>query len=124
MTPTDRSAPIDLRDALAASELNFRTFFDSIDDLLFVLDIEGNIIKVNRTVIDRLGYAEDELLGRHVLMVHPEARREEAGAIVGAMLAGTEQFCPCPCSAATGRSSPWRPAWCRACGTAGRRCSA
>jgi PAS domain S-box-containing protein len=96
MTSVNRSADIDLRDALAASELNFRTFFDSIDDLLFVLDIDGNIIKVNRTVIDRLGYPEDELLGRHVLMVHPEARREEAGAIVGAMLAGTEQFCPVP----------------------------
>ncbi|MBV5337463.1 MAG: PAS domain S-box protein, partial [Deltaproteobacteria bacterium] len=78
------------------SEVNFRSFFDSIDYFLFVLDQDGLIINVNTTVIRRLGYTEAELSGQHVLTVHPEDRREEAGRIVAGMLAGTETVCPVP----------------------------
>ena len=81
---------------LKVSEENFRTFFSSIADLLFVLDTNGNMIDVNETVLRRLEYTKEELLGQSVLMVHPEARREEAGIIVGEMLAGTKDFCPVP----------------------------
>ena len=46
------------------SRQNFDTFFNTIDDLLFVLDADGNMIHVNETVCRRLGYSEAELLGR------------------------------------------------------------
>ena len=81
---------------LKKSEDNFRTFFDSIADLLFVLDANGIMIDVNQTVIRRLEYSKEELLGQSVLVVHPEARRQEAGQIVGEMLAGIKDFCPVP----------------------------
>ncbi|MEI6435626.1 MAG: PAS domain S-box protein [Bacteroidota bacterium] len=85
-----------MEDALKSSEENFRTFFSSIADLLFVLDGNGNMIDVNETVIRRLQYTKEELTGQSVLMVHPEARREEAGRTVAAMLARTVDFCPVP----------------------------
>ena len=88
---------------LQESESNFRTFFDTIDDFLFVLDSAGNIMHVNRVVMERLGYAEAELVGRSVLAVHPEARREEAKTIVGAMLAGDADYCPVPLQCVDGR---------------------
>ncbi|MFZ4549389.1 MAG: PAS domain S-box protein, partial [Bacteroidales bacterium] len=75
---------------------NYETFFNTIDDFLFVLDEQGNIIHTNTTVTKRLGYTTDELLGKSVLMVHPEDPRQEAGRIVGEMLAGTADFCPVP----------------------------
>jgi len=75
---------------------NFDTFFNTIDDLLFVLDADGTMIHVNETVCRRLGYSEAELLGRPVLDVHPPLRREEAGRIVAAMLSGEADFCPVP----------------------------
>ncbi len=75
---------------------NYETFFNTIDDFLFVLDEQGNIIHTNTTVTNRLGYTAEELLGMSVLMVHPENRRQEAGRIVGEMLAGTADFCPVP----------------------------
>jgi len=81
---------------LILSETNFRTFFDSIADLLFVLDGNGNIIDVNESVIKRLEYSKEELKGKSVLAVHPEARQEEAGRIVAAMLEHKEDFCPVP----------------------------
>jgi len=81
---------------LEQARKNFDSFFNTIDDLLFVLDAEGRMVHVNQTVCRRLKWSEAELVGRHVLSVHPEARREEAGRIVGEMLAGTAAFCPVP----------------------------
>jgi diguanylate cyclase (GGDEF)-like protein/PAS domain S-box-containing protein len=81
---------------------NYETFFNSIDDFLFVLDGQGRIIHINNTVTSRLGYSEEELIGQSVLAVHPPERREEAGRIVGEMLAGTAEFCPVPISTKSG----------------------
>ena len=95
-TARDITARKQAEDALKSSEENFRTFFSSIADLLFVLDGNGNMIDVNETVMRRLEYTKEELIGQSVLFVHPEARRAEAGDTVAAMLAGTKDFCPVP----------------------------
>ena len=81
---------------------NYETFFNTIDVFLFVLDQDGNIMHVNTTVINRLGYSWDELAGKPVLMLHPPERREEAGRIVGEMLNGITTFCPVPIVTKTG----------------------
>jgi PAS domain S-box-containing protein len=95
------------RDVAAARwRQNFDTFFNTIDDLLFVLDQDGTIVHVNQTVCGRLGYAEEELVGRSVLDVHPADRREEAGRIVAAMLAGDAAFCPVPVVTRDGEQIP------------------
>lgn len=52
--------------ALLESERKFRTLFDSANDSLFILDLEGNIKDVNRTACERLGYTKDELTSMHV----------------------------------------------------------
>jgi diguanylate cyclase (GGDEF)-like protein/PAS domain S-box-containing protein len=83
-------------DALKQTRQNYETFFNTIDEFLFVLDEQGNIIHTNTTVIDRLGYTREELLGKSVLMVHPSERRDEAGRIVDEMLRGVAEFCPVP----------------------------
>jgi len=75
---------------------NYESFFNSIDEFLFVLDMEGRILHANSTVYNRLGYTKDELYGMSVLTVHPEERREEALAIVQAMLRGEAVSCPVP----------------------------
>jgi PAS domain-containing protein len=41
---------------LEQTRKNYEAFFNSIDEFLFVLDDGGNIIHVNKTVIERLGY--------------------------------------------------------------------
>jgi PAS domain S-box-containing protein len=85
---------------------NYETFFNRIDDFLFVLDEQGKILHVNDIVIKRLGYKKEELLGESVLMVHPPERREEAGRIIGEMLAGTAEFCPVPIATKAGWQIP------------------
>ncbi|MEI8202584.1 MAG: PAS domain S-box protein [Bacteroidota bacterium] len=81
---------------LKTSEENFRTFFSSIADLLFVLDGYGNILDVNNTVLERLEYSKEELIKKSVLLIHPEQRREETAHNVEEMLAGARDFCPVP----------------------------
>jgi len=85
---------------------NYEVFFSSIDDFLFVLDEQGNMIHTNETVVNRLGYSPEELFGRSVLMVHPPERRDEAARIVAEMLAGTTEFCPVPLMTRSGSQIP------------------
>jgi len=85
---------------------NYESFFNAIDDFIFILNEQGNILHANSTVIERLGYTTNELAGKTVLMVHPEARRAEAGRIVGEMLAGTATMCPVPLMSKDGTQIP------------------
>jgi PAS domain S-box-containing protein len=80
----------------AHDEINFGNFFNDIDDFLFVLDLQGNIVEINNAVISILGYSKDELIGESILTVHPPELREKAQIIVGQMLTGKKSICPLP----------------------------
>ncbi len=81
---------------------NIETLFDSIDEMVFVMDMQGNIIRVNGTVSKRLSYAPGELTGTNVLLLHVPERRDEALRIVQGMIAGTIDSCPVPVVAKDG----------------------
>ncbi len=81
-------------EAVKQARHNFETFFDTIDEFLYVLDEQGRILHTNETVTRRLGYTREELFRQPVLMVHPPDRRDEVGRTVQGMLAGTMDFCP------------------------------
>jgi len=91
---------------LEQTRQNYEAFFNTIDDFLWVIDGNGDIIHTNETVHNRLGYSDDELLGESVLKVHPENRRDEAWHIVGEMLQGTAEFCPVPVVSNSGIQIP------------------
>ncbi|MEI7663923.1 MAG: PAS domain S-box protein, partial [Bacteroidota bacterium] len=88
------------------TQKNYNTFFNTIDDFLFVLDIQGNIIQTNSTVTNRLGYSTDELTGKSVLFVHPPEMREEASDMVKDMLAGKTSVCLVPVMTKAGMRIP------------------
>jgi PAS domain S-box-containing protein len=91
---------------LKQSQQNFEMLFNSIDDMLFVLDAQGKIVHLNKAVIRRLGYTREELIGQPVLVVHPPELREEAARVVAAMLAGEEVSCPVPVITREGKRIP------------------
>jgi PAS domain S-box-containing protein len=91
---------------MSAMNDNLQVFFDTIQDFLFVLDVEGRIRHMNRTVTERLGYSEAELCGKSVLEVHPPGRRDEASCIVQSMLEGTREYCPVPLMTKAGQLIP------------------
>ena len=102
----DKEELLRARQVLVDSEINHRAFFDTINDFLFVMDGQGNIIQVNRTVLEQLGYPEADLIGRSVLAVHPTDRHDEARRIIGNMLAGNRDSCPIPLQTTDGRLIP------------------
>ena len=98
------------------SESNFRTFFETIGDIITVADEQGNILFGNKAVFDKLGYSLDELLQMTVPDLHPAEKRQEAGEIVQAMLRGERSNCPIPLQTKDGNFIPvetriWRGRW-------------
>jgi len=91
---------------LADNEANFRTLYNSINDFVFVLNTQGDILYTNDYVTARLHYPGAELVGKSVLTVHPPERREEAMRIVGEMLAGSTAHCLVPLLTRDGQLIP------------------
>ena len=48
--------------ALRESEKRYRTLFDSASDAIFIQDLAGHILEVNRAACDQLGYSREDLL--------------------------------------------------------------
>ena len=95
-----------VEDSIKETRRNYETFFNAIDELLFVLDEQGNIIHTNSTVNKRLGYTKQELIGNPVEMVHPPERCDEVHRIVSDMLNGLREFCPVPIMTKSGVQIP------------------
>jgi PAS domain S-box-containing protein len=81
---------------------NLSLLFNSIDEMIFILDMEGHILMVNDTAIRRLRFSRNELIGMGVLSLHVPERRDEALQIVQGMIAGTVDTCPVPLLAKDG----------------------
>lgn len=81
---------------IKASEENLKSFFNNVDELIFILDDKGNIIETNETVEKRLGYKKNELLNKPILSVHPPKRKNEVIKIVQEMIEGKRENCPIP----------------------------
>ncbi len=110
---TDRwRVEMQLRD----NEANFRAFFESMDDLVFVATPTGSIRYVNQAVTRKLGYSTEELLGTSLLALHPVERRREAQRNLGQLLTGRRDSCPLPLMAKNGQllamdNRAWRGQW-------------
>lgn len=82
--------------ALQESERNFRTFFETMDDMIVVGTRDGKILYTNPAVCQKLGYTPDDLAAMHILDFHPAQKRSEAESIFSAMLQGERDVCPLP----------------------------
>jgi two-component system cell cycle sensor histidine kinase/response regulator CckA len=75
----DISARREAELALARSEWQFRTLFDSIGDAVMITEPGGRFLEVNQVVLDRLGYTREEMLALPVAAtMDPVSPEEEA----------------------------------------------
>jgi PAS domain S-box-containing protein len=92
--------------ALHESEANFRTFFESMTDMVVVCTTEGRILHTNAAFTQALGYTPGEFKGMHLLDLHPADRRREAEEIIAAMLRGECENCQLPLACKDGSLLP------------------
>ncbi len=93
-------------EAIAEAKSNLESLFDTIDDLLFIVNMEGNIIHTNAAVGKKLGYSAEAVLKKHVLDFHPEEQWDKARASIEGMLAGTCKSCFVPLKTSSGNLIP------------------
>lgn len=85
---------------------NYETFFNTIDDFLFVFDEDGNIVDTNQTVRERLGYTDDELSNKSVMMVRPKEFWDQAQSALIDLLNGKIAYCSIPLLTKSGVQIP------------------
>lgn len=65
----------DQQRALAASEARLRSLFEQAPDGMTLVDADGRMLLVNRNMGELFACAPEQLVGQHVNMLLPEARR-------------------------------------------------
>jgi PAS domain S-box-containing protein len=62
---------VEMEHAVRESQRNLQRFFDGVDDFLFVLDTQGNMLFCNQAVVNRLGYTLSAIQGMPFQDIHP-----------------------------------------------------
>ncbi len=75
---------------------NLQALFNSIDDFVFIFDLDGSILKFNFSVPYRLGYSKEELLSKNCFDLHPPNRRDDAIKTRANINAGKTDLCTIP----------------------------
>ena len=83
-------------DKLKESEANFRTFFESMDDLVVVGNRQGDLFFTNGAATKKLGYSSDDLKSMNMFDFYPLHFRAEADQAFGEMLAHKKDMSSLP----------------------------
>ncbi|MFO7918093.1 MAG: PAS domain S-box protein, partial [Anaerolineae bacterium] len=115
-THTDITQRKRFEQALRESEQNFRSFFESITDIVLVCQPDGTILFANQAASSILDHPPEDLIGRNALGLHPPEYRAEAESLLRDMMAGEADLCNLPLQAAGGsnvavESRIWSGRW-------------
>lgn len=95
-----------LVDTLSVTTENYRTLFDTIDDIITIADTAGNIVFANKGAVSKLGYCFEEFIGKPILQLHPADKRKEAELILKSMFGKERDSCPLELEAKDGHIVP------------------
>ncbi len=102
--------------ALKEQEKNFRSFVETIDDMIFIADTGGKILYTNTTLGRKLGYNLAQLGELEVLNLYYSGLQEEVEDSFRQMIEGKGSVCLVPMQTATGQFIPiesrvWQGQW-------------
>lgn len=80
----------------AARERNFRTFFDTLDDIVLIFDMEGNVLHVNRRAREKLGFSYSEMRQMRFSSFYHIDNQQEAEAVLRKLSPDAVETCPLP----------------------------
>lgn len=75
---------------------NFYKLFNSINDFVFILDLDTNIIEVNDSIVKFLGYKRQDLKGKSIINVYPLQYREILSRNIRKVVVGVREACSLP----------------------------
>lgn len=102
----DITSHMDIQNSLESTTNKLETLFQSIPDMLFILDYAGNILRTNSSVGKRLGYSDESLTKMHILNIHPSSRRAEVVTMMGQILSEEITRCTIPLVTSRGEQIP------------------
>lgn len=111
----DITQKINAAQELAALAAENDALIDSSLDMMIVFDHEGRIVRVNRAVVETLGYRHEELIGRCYLdLVHPQ-EKETVRAVDAGLRSGNNTIYDfeirCLCKDGTALRTAWAARW-------------
>ncbi len=86
----DGDGPTDAERALADGERRFQSLVESVSDWIWEVDERGVYTYSSPKVLDLLGYAPEELVGRTPFDLMPPAEAERIGTVFGALAAARQ----------------------------------
>jgi len=89
-------ARIEAEEKLRESQRHLESLFDGLEDLVFVVSVDGKALDANRAALTRLGYTEDELRNLCFIDLHLAERRDEVASFLSETLAGLATVCCVP----------------------------
>jgi PAS domain S-box-containing protein len=81
---------------LRDSEMNFRTFFNTVEDMIAVAQPDGKIIYSNKHFSEKLGYSFEKLKEMQLLDLHPAEYLDEAKDRYIEIISGISNRCNLP----------------------------
>lgn len=82
---------------------DYQKLFDAISVMAFVITRSGNILAANHAVMERLGYAKAELIGGHIIAIHPPGSETEIHRALDALSVSDESVCVLPVVSKSGK---------------------
>lgn len=95
-----------LEEKMVQARENLNNFFNMINDMLIVLDHGGHILQVNDSVLNRLNYSREGVLGRHVLIFHPKDQAVLVARNIEALISKEIEVCDIPAITRDGQVFP------------------
>ncbi|MEZ5335352.1 MAG: PAS domain-containing protein [Methanolobus sp.] len=80
---------------------NLKVIFESMEDMIFMLDNDGCILYANPYSCRRLGYLESDLIGKNLSNIYPQKMLLEAAAEIKMILEGKANVCSLPFESAS-----------------------
>ncbi len=99
-------ARIKILNELQASQHNLQLVFDTIQDILLIVDLDCKILKTNASIETVLGYRDEELHGVSVFKIIPPDMKEEAEKTRKEILANGTAVCSIPMCTKSGEVIP------------------
>ena len=78
------------------SKNNLNSLLDTLDEMVFIMDIEGRILHINEALVRSLNYSEKDLEMKDFLMLYPEDWEDDVLSTLDEIMAGKSSTCDIP----------------------------